>query len=278
MSPWVVPRTRRPAEGIRLKTWQEIRMMREAGRIVAEVLEAMRTLVQPGVTTAELDRWAEDYIRRRGGIPAFKGYPSMKDEGGPPYPATLCTSVNHVLVHGIPGPYRLREGDIISIDVGVNFRGYFADGAITLPVGEISPEARRLIEVTQAALWAAIAQARAGRRLGDIQWAIQHTVESQGFQVAREFVSHGVGRALHEAPSFVNRGRPGRGLPLRPGMTLAIEPMVIMGDWRTRILEDGWTVVTLDGSLTAHFEHTVAITEGDPIILTALEDDPRLAS
>jgi methionine aminopeptidase len=156
-------------------------MMREAGRIVAEVLEAMRALVQPGVTTAELDRWAEDYIRRRGGIPAFKGYPSMKDEGGPPYPATLCTSVNHVLVHGIPGPYRLREGDIISIDVGVNFRGYFADGAITLPVGEISPEARRLIEVTQAALWAAIAQARAGRRLGDIQWAIQHTVESQWF-------------------------------------------------------------------------------------------------
>ncbi len=278
MSTRVIPRTGQPVAGIRLKTWSEIRMMREAGRIVAEVLATMRTMVQPGITTAELDRWAEDYIRRRGGIPAFKGYPSMRDEGGPPYPATLCTSVNHVLVHGIPGPYRLKEGDIISIDVGVNFRGYFADAAITLPVGSIPPEVRRLLDVTEAALWAAIAQARPGRHLGDIQWAIQHTVESQGFHVAREFTSHGIGRALHEPPSFVNRGRPGRGLLLRPGMTMAIEPMVTMGDWRTRILEDGWTVVTLDGSLAAHFEHTIAITEGDPIILTALEDDPRLAS
>lgn len=276
MSARVVSRAGRPVAGIRLKTKEELRLMREAGRIVAEVLSAMRTMVQPGVSTAELDRWAEDYIRRRGGIPAFKGYPSMRDEGGPPYPATLCTSVNHVLVHGIPGPYRLREGDLISIDVGVNFRGYYADAAITLPVGRVSPEARRLLEVTEAALWAAIAQARAGRRLGDIQWAIQHTVESQGFQVAREFTSHGIGRSLHEPPSFINRGQPGWGLVLRPGMTLAIEPMVTMGDWRTRILEDGWTVVTLDGSLTAHFEHTIAITEGDPIILTAVEDDPRL--
>lgn len=276
MSARVVLRAGRPVAGIRLKTKEELQLMREAGRIVAEVLSAMRTMVQPGVSTEELDRWAEDYIRRRGGIPAFKGYPSMKDEGGPPYPATLCTSVNHVLVHGIPGPYRLKEGDLISIDVGVNFRGYYADAAITLPVGRVSPEARRLLEVTEAALWAAIAQARAGRRLGDIQWAIQHTVESQGFQVAREFTSHGIGRALHEPPSFINRGQPGRGLVLRPGMTLAIEPMVTMGDWRTRILEDGWTVVTLDGSLTAHFEHTIAITEGDPIILTVVEDDPRL--
>lgn len=276
MSARVVPRAGRPVAGIRLKTKEELRLMREAGRIVAEVLSAMRTMVQPGVSTEELDRWAEDYIRRRGGIPAFKGYPSMKDEGGPLYPATLCTSVNHVLVHGIPGPYRLKEGDLISIDVGVNFGGCYADAAITLPVGRVSPEARRLLEVTEAALWAAIAQARAGRRLGDIQWAIQHTVESQGFQVAREFTSHGIGRALHEPPSFINRGQPGRGLVLRPGMTLAIEPMVTMGDWRTRILEDGWTVVTLDGSLTAHFEHTIAITEGDPIILTAVEDDPRL--
>lgn len=276
MSARVVPRAGRPVAGIRLKTKEELRLMREAGRIVAEVLSAMRTMVQPGVSTAELDRWAEDYIGRRGGVPAFKGYPNMKDEGGPPYLATLCTSVNHVLVHGIPGPYRLKVGDLISIDVGVNFRGYYADAAITLPVGRVSPEARRLLEVTEAALWAAIAQARAGRRLGDIQWAIQHTVESQGFQVAREFTSHGIGRALHEPPSFINRGQPGRGLVLRPGMTLAIEPMVMMGDWRTRILEDGWTVVTLDGSLTAHFEHTIAITEGDPIILTAVEDDPRL--
>lgn len=252
--------------------------MREAGRIVAEVLAAMRTMVQSGVTTAELDKWAEDYIRRRGGIPAFKGYPSMKEERGPPYPATLCTSVNQVLVHGVPGPYRLREGDIIGIDVGVNFRGYYADAAITLPIGSVPAEVRRLLEVTEAALWAAIAQARPGRRLGDIQWAIQHTVESQGFHVAREFTSHGIGRALHEPPSFVNLGHPGRGLPLRRGMTLAIEPMVTMGDWRTRVLEDGWTVITLDGSLSAHFEHTIAITEGDPIVLTALEDDPRLAS
>jgi methionyl aminopeptidase len=247
---------------ITCKSEQEIERMRHAGRIVAEVLAGLRERVKPGVTTEALDAWAEQYIRRQGGVPSFKGYRG--------YPASVCVSVDSEVVHGIPGHRRLREGQIVSLDVGVIYQGYHGDAATTVGVGRISPEAERLLEATQRALAAGIAMARAGRRLGDVSHAVQVTAEAAGFNVIREYVGHGIGTEMHEDPQIPNFGPAGRGPLLRPGMTLAIEPMVVMGDYHTRVLADGWTVVTADGSLAAHYEHTVAVTDGDPEILTRL--------
>jgi methionyl aminopeptidase len=250
---------------IHLKSAGEIEKMRRAGRIVAEVLVRMREWVRPGVTTAELNEKAEELIRRRGGIPSFKGYPP----GSPhPFPAAICTSINEELVHGIPGPRVLKEGDIISIDVGAIYDGYHGDAGITLPVGEVSPEARRLLEVTEGALYAGIAQARAGNRVGDISAAIQTFVESRGYNVVRGYTGHGIGRQMHEPPQIPNHGEPGRGPLLRSGMTVAIETMVLAGDYQVRTLPDHWTVVSADGQLTAYFEHTVLIRDGEAEILT----------
>lgn len=237
--------------------------MREAGRIVAEVLELMREKARPGVSTADLDKAAKELIERRGGHPTFKGYRG--------YPAHICTSINSELVHGIPsGERRLGEGDLLSLDVGVTYKGFVGDAGATYPVGEISRIAQKLIEVTQGSLYAGIAQARPGNRSGDISAAVQQYVEAQGFSVIREYTGHGVGRQMHEDPQVPNFGKPGRGIALKPGLTLAIEPMVAQGDWRTRVLDDGWTVVTADGSLSAYFEHSIAITDGDAEILTKL--------
>lgn len=269
----------KPVSGIRLKSQAELALMRTAGRIVAEVHATLRELLQPGITTADLDAIAAEIIRKRGGIPAFVGYPHHKKDG-PPFPATLCTSLNDELVHGIPSPKRvLREGDVISIDVGVVYQGYYGDSGWTYPVGKISPEAQRLLQVTEESLWLGIAQARAGNRFVDISAAIQRHVESHGFSVVREYTSHGIGRQMHEEPSVLNyvpdseeamRAYPVWRRPLKPGMTLALEPMVNAGDWRTKVLDDQWTVATSDGSLSAHFEHTIAITNGEAEILTRL--------
>jgi methionyl aminopeptidase len=258
-----------PAQGggILIKSPAELALMREAGRVVAQVLERMRALARPGVTTAELDREADELIRAAGAIASFKGYPNARP-GGPAYPAATCISVNEELVHGIPGPRRLRPGDIVSIDVGAIVKGWHGDGAWSFPVGEIGAEAGRLLAATEQSLAAGIAQARPGNRTGDIAAAIQSVVEAAGFSVVREYTSHGVGRQLHEAPQMVNYGKAGRGTPLRAGMTLALEPMVNAGGWETRVLADGWTVVTADGKLSAHFEHTIAITEHGAEVLT----------
>lgn len=254
------------ARRVVIKTPEEIAIMREAGRINALALDAVRRAIRPGVTTAELDAIAEEVIRSHGAVPAFKGYP-----GPYPYPATITASINDELVHGIPSPKRvLREGDIISIDCGTIYKGFVADSAFTVGVGEISPEAQRLIEVTEQALYAGIAQMRPGKRVGDVSAAIQHYVESRGYHVTREYTGHGVGRVMHEGPMVPNYGVPGRGMLLRPGMTIALEPMVLVGTPKTRVLEDQWTVASADGSLTAHFEHSVAVTEGEPLVLTTL--------
>ncbi|HEY58443.1 MAG TPA: type I methionyl aminopeptidase [Anaerolineae bacterium] len=254
------------ARRVVIKSPEEIAIMRQAGRINVLALEAVRRAIRPGVTTAELDAIAEEVIRSHGGVPAFKGYP-----GPYPYPATITASINEELVHGIPSPKRvLREGDIVSIDCGTIYKGFVADSAFTVGVGEISPEAQRLLEVTEQALYAGIAQMRPGKRVGDVSAAIQHYVESRGYHVTREYTGHGVGREMHEGPMVPNYGTPGRGLVLRPGMTIALEPMVLVGTPKTRVLEDQWTVASADGSLTAHFEHSVAVTEGEPLILTAL--------
>ena len=243
-----------------LKRPDEIEKMRAAGRLVGQLLEEIGRRVRPGVTTRELDRFAEEFIRRHGGVPSFKGYRG--------YPASICTSVNEQVVHGIPADRRLREGDILSVDVGVVLDGYHGDAARTFPVGEVDERARHLLEVTERALWAGIEQARAGNHLSDIGHAIQRVVEAAGLSVVREFVGHGIGRAMHEDPQVPNYGLPGRGPRLRPGMTLAIEPMVNEGASDVTILEDQWTAVTVDGSRSAHFEHTVAITEDGPVVLT----------
>lgn len=246
-----------------LKSSHELELMRQAGRIVAQVLERFREVVRPGITTAELEKVASHIIEREGAIPSFKGY---RD-----FPAEICASINEEIVHGIPSPKRvLEEGDIISLDVGAIYKGYHGDAAITLPVGEVGEEAQRLLEVTKGALEAGIAQARSGRRLGDISAAIQRYAEVNGFNVVREYTGHGIGQEMHEDPQIPNFGQPNRGPRLRPGMTLALEPMVMAGDWHTRVLSDKWTVVTADGSLSAHFEHTLAVTDGEPEILTRL--------
>lgn len=255
--------------GIVIKSEREIALMRRAGQIVAKVLEAVRERVRPGITTGELDELAERIIRVEGAIPSFKGY----DGGGGrlPYPASICASVDHEVVHGIPSRQRvLEEGQILSVDVGAIYQGYHGDAAITVPVGKVSDLTRRLLEVTEGALYAGIAAARAGNRLGDISHAIQSYVESRGFSVVREYTGHGIGREMHEGLQVLNFGEPGRGVRLRAGMTLALEPMVNVGDWRTKVLEDGWTVVTYDGSLSAHFEHTILVRDGEAEILTRL--------
>jgi methionyl aminopeptidase len=246
-----------------IKSPQEIAILREAGRINALALEAVRQLIRPGVTTAELDAAAEEVIRKHGAIPTFKGYP-----GPYPYPASICASINEQLVHGIPAKRKLQEGDIISIDCGSTFEGFVGDSAFTMGVGEVSTQAHRLIEVTERALYVGINKMRANNRVGDVSAAIQEFVEKAGFNVTREYTGHGVGRQMHEGPQVPNYGTAGRGQLLRPGMTIALEPMVLVGTSQTHVLPDQWTVVSGDGSLTAHWEHSVAITEGDALILT----------
>jgi methionyl aminopeptidase len=246
-----------------IKSPDEIATLREAGRINAKALDAVRQLIHPGVTTTELDAAAEEVIRMHGAIPTFKGYP-----GPYPYPASLCISINEQLVHGIPGKRKLQVGDIVSIDCGSTFEGFVGDSAITIGVGEISPTAQRLIEVTEQALYVGIRKMRANNRVGDVSAAIQEFVENTGFYVTREYTGHGVGRQMHEGPQVPNYGTAGRGQILRQGMTIALEPMVLVGTSQTRVLPDQWTVVSADSSLTAHWEHSVAITEGEALILT----------
>jgi methionyl aminopeptidase len=245
-----------------LKNAAEIALMREAGRLNANVLGAVKELLQPGTTTADLNAAAEDILQKHGAYSPFKNY------GSPPFPASICVSVNEQLVHGIPGSRKLQEGDIVSVDCGTVLNGFVGDSAFTAGVGKISPVASKLIDVTEQALNVGIAMMRAGNKTGDVSAAIQQYVEAQGFQVVREYTGHGVGRKMHEGPQVPNYGTPGTGVLLRPGMTIAIEPMVLVGTHRTRVLSNQWTVVSADGSLTAHQEHSVAITEGDPLILT----------
>ncbi len=249
--------------GVVVKTAEEIEIMRTAGRINALALDAVREMIRPGVTTAKLDAAAEEVIRSYNALPTFMGYP-----GPYPYPATLTISINEELVHGIPGKRELKEGDIVSIDCGSTFNGFIGDSAFSVGVGEIAPEAKKLLEVTEKSLYEGIKQMRSGNRVGDISAAVQKYVEKHGYNVPREYSGHGVGRQMHEAPQVPNYGRAGRGLVLRPGMTLAIEPMVLAGTCRTRVLPDQWTVVSADGALTAHHEHTVAVTDNEPYILT----------
>lgn len=246
-----------------LKTGRELQIMREACRISAGALQTAGKAVEPGVTTAELDKLAEDYIRSQGGVPNFKNY-----EG---YPATACISINNEVIHGIPTNKRkLQKGDIVSIDLGAKFEGYHGDNAATFACGDISDEAKRLIDTTRESLYKGIAAAVSGGRIGDIGYAVQSYVEAQGYSVVRQFVGHGIGTHLHEPPEVPNFGNAGRGVRLMPGMTLAIEPMVNAGKSDVRILPDGWTVLTNDGSLSAHFEHTVVITTDGPKIMTLI--------
>lgn len=246
-----------------IKSKSEIEVMRQAGRVNALALEAVRAAIRPGVTTAELDEIAAEIIRKENGKPAFLGV-----MGAYPYPATITASINDELVHGIPGKRVLKEGDIISIDCGTILDGFVADSAFTAGVGEISPEAQKLLEVTEKALYIGIDMLRPGNHVGDVGAAIQEFVEGQGYYLTREYTGHGVGRAMWEGPQVPNYGVRGRGIVLRPGMVIALEPMVLIGTERTRVLPDQWTVSSADGSLTAHFEHSVAITENGPYILT----------
>jgi len=243
-----------------LKSPDEIRKMRESNAIVAEVLKGLKNLVTPGITTLELDGYAERATRKRGARPAFKGYNG--------FPFALCASVNAEVVHGFPSGTPLREGDIVSLDFGVCHDGYYGDSAITLSVGKVSAEAETLMKITNEALYRGIEAAQAGNRLGDISYAVQSHVENAGFSVVRDYVGHGIGKNLHEDPAIPNFGVGGRGIELRPGMVLAIEPMVNEGTFKVKVKPDGWTVVTRDGKLSAHFEHTIAVTENGPEILS----------
>ena len=246
-----------------LKTPDEIEIMAKASKLVAETLVALKHEVRPGVTTDDLDRMADEFIRSRGGIPAFKGYRN--------YPKTLCASVNEQVVHGIPSGRVLKEGDIIGLDLGAIVEGFYGDSAVTVPVGRISPKVQELLRVTEEALYKGIERAVVGNRLSDISHAIQGHVEAAGFTVVTEFVGHGIGRRLHEEPQVPNYGQPGQGPRLQTGMVLALEPMVNMGASGVRVLDDQWTAVTQDGSLSAHFEHTIAIRPSGPArILTKL--------
>ena len=246
-----------------LKSDDEIKRIAESCRIVAEALEGIKKIVAPGITTLELDKFIESFIVSRKATPAFKGYRG--------YPASLCTSLNEQVVHGIPSStVKLKKGDILSLDVGVCYKGFYGDAAITLPVCEVGDLAIKLLSVTESALYCGIENAVAGKRLFDISSAIQNSVESAGFSVVRSFVGHGIGRALHEEPQIPNFGRPGEGITLMKGMTLAVEPMVNTGGWEIEILNDGWTAITRDRSLSAHFEHTIAVTGEGPKTLTKL--------
>jgi len=240
--------------------------MAHAGRVVAETHALVGDHIRPGVTTGELDQLAEEFIRSRGGVPTFLGYRG--------FPASLCLSPNDMVVHGIPGPYRLADGDILSVDVGVTLDGFVADAAYTHAVGEVSDEAKRLLEVGQEALAAAVAQARPGNRLSDISHAVQSVTETAGYSVIRSLVGHGVGRSMHEDPQIPNFGEPGHGPLLQPGMTLAIEPMINAGGPDVYLHDDHWSISTEDGSLSCHFEHTVAVTESGPRILTQANQEP----
>ncbi len=247
---------------INIRSPREIDHLRKANAIVAGLFRTLIPKVSSGVTTQELDRVAEEYIRSRGALPAFKGYRG--------FPATLCVSINEEVVHGIPGERKLKEGDIVSLDGGVNFRGYFGDAAITLPVGEVDQGARSLLDVTERALYIGIEKARAGNRLFDISFAIQEWVESRGFSVVRDFVGHGIGKNLHEEPQIPNFGSPHQGPRLEKGMIFALEPMVNEGTYEVKVLSDNWTVITSDGKRSAHFEHTIVITDGEAEILSTL--------
>lgn len=248
-----------------LKTQREIEIMRQAGRINAEALGATRAALQDGVTTAELDAIAAEVIRKHGAKPAFLGV-----MGAYPYPATITASINDELVHGIPGKRKLRNGDIVSIDCGTIFEGFVADSAYTAGVGDISIEAQRLIETTEQSLAIGISMLRDGNRVGDVGFAIQQVAEGEGYHLTREYTGHGVGRTMWEGPQVPNYGIKGRGMVLREGMVIAVEPMLLVGTAKTKVLPDQWTVVSADGSLTAHSEHSIAITEGEPYILTVL--------
>ena len=253
------------------KSPEEIDKIADAGQILARCLAMLRGKARPGVTTADLDQVAEKFIRSQGATPAFKGYRG--------FPGSICASPNSMVVHGIPGPFKLSRGDILSIDVGVILDGWVADAAITVPIGQISPVARRLLETTKAALFDAVEQCRPGNRLGDVSYAVQRRVEADGFSVVRSLVGHGIGRDMHEDPQIPNFGDPGTGVELLPGMVLAVEPMVNVGDHAIRMGSDNWSVYSQDGSLAAHFEHSVAITEDGPRILTPwhLEEARRAA-
>lgn len=252
------------SQNVIIKSQAELKKMRLAGRVNAKVLKEVKALIRPGVTTAELDTVAETIIRDHGGIPTFKGYP-----GPYPYPATLTISIDREMVHGIPSGRVLQEGEIVSVDCGTTLNGFVADSAFTVGVGEISEEAKQLIKVAEESLYKGIAQMRPKNRLGDVSFAIQSHVEKHGFHVPRQYTGHGVGQEMHEPPQVPNFGTPGKGIHLRNGMTIALEPMLLMGTPHTRVLPDRWTVVSRDNSLTAHFEHTIAVTESEPVILTS---------
>lgn len=245
-----------------LKSRAEIEKMRKSNAIVAAILEELSRKIRPGVKTIELDRLSEELALKKGARPAFKGYRG--------YPYSLCTSVNSEVVHGMPSERELKEGDIVSLDFGILNDGYYGDAAVTVPVGEITPGARKLLKITEEALYRGIAEIKAGNRIGDISSAIQGHVEAAGYSVVRDLVGHGIGKSLHEDPQVPNYGSGGRGIELKPGMVFAIEPMVNEGTYRVEILRDGWTVVTADGKLSAHFEHSVAITENGPVILSRI--------
>jgi methionyl aminopeptidase len=253
-----------------LKSKEEIELMRQAGRIVALALDEVRRHTRPGVTTGELDRIAENVLKQHNAAPVFKGYPNQRD-GLPPFPKTITACINEELVHGIPSDSRvLKEGDIFTVDCGAYYKGWVGDAATTIPVGKISEEAQHLLAVTEQALYVGISQARLGNRTEDISAAVQEYVEPYGYSIVREYTGHGVGRSMHEDPQVPNFGQRGRGMPLKVGMTIALEPMVNVGTWKTKLLNDGWTVITEDGKLSAHFEHSFAVTDGEPDMLTLL--------
>ena len=246
------------------KSKRELDKMRASGRLVGQVLAHLRTLVAPGVTTMEIDRAAEKMIRDAGALPTFKGYNG--------FPYSICASVNEQIVHGFPSNYRLKEGDIFSIDVGVTLEGFVGDTAATVPVGKVSEDRLKLIRVTEECLERAIEQCRAGKHLGDIGWAVQEHAEANGYSIVRDYVGHGIGRRMHEDPQIPNYGRPGLGQKIKSGYVFAVEPMVNLGSHHTKVLADGWTVVTVDGQPSAHAEHTIAITEEGPEVLTLVRE------
>ncbi|TET71915.1 MAG: type I methionyl aminopeptidase [Candidatus Aminicenantes bacterium] len=248
---------------------EEISTIRKSNQIVAKILAELGRMIIPGVQTKELDEYAELRVKEMNAIPAFKGYRG--------YPASLCTSINEEIVHGIPSSRRLRDGDIISLDFGVLYEGYYGDAAVTYPVGEITPKAKKLIKAAEETFYKGMEQMKPGKRISDISFAIQSHVESQGFSVIRAFVGHGIGLSLHEEPQVPNFGSPGRGPKLKSGMVLAIEPMIAMGDWDVEILDDNWTAITRDKSLSAHYEHTVAITQKGPEILSLSDEEKKNA-
>jgi len=250
---------------IRLRTTAEIEKIRRSGRIVAEVLGDLRGMIVPGITTRELDRYAEAKIRSTGATPTFKGYRG--------FPASICTSINEAIVHGIPSDRKLREGDIIGIDCGATLEGYVGDAAMTVIVGDAPGEVKRLVADAEASLYRAIERARVGNRLYDISYAVQEYAEARGYGVVRDYCGHGVGTRMHEDPQVPNYGKPGTGPKLRPGLVVAIEPMLNLGTYEVEVASDGWTVLTADGHLSAHFEHTIAVTENGPVILTRSDSD-----